>query len=57
MKKKFLDQLKDYLLLIFTEFWNLTTVKTSDRVSFEIGGFIISMGLTIFILWLFGLLN
>jgi len=57
MKKKFLDQLKDYLLLIFTEFWNLTTVKTSDRVSFEMGGFIISMGLTIFILWLFGLLN
>jgi hypothetical protein len=41
---------------IFYYFWEETTVKVGNS-AFEMGGFIISLGITIFILWSLGLLD
>jgi hypothetical protein len=41
---------------IFKFFWEETSIKIGNSV-FEMGGFIISLAITILILWLLGLFN
>lgn len=38
------------------EFWKGTTIKTSETVSFELGGFVICIWIVLGVLWLLGLI-
>lgn len=46
-----------FLKKIFMFFWKETTIKINERIVFEAGGFTTSLGITFFLLWIFGLLN
>lgn len=43
-----------FFKVLFKEFWNEFTINTSDRVSFELGGFLLCLGFTLGMLWLLG---
>jgi hypothetical protein len=49
--------MKKFFKEMFYEFWSGTTVKTSDKVSFELGGFVLCLWVTILLLWGLGIIE
>jgi len=45
-----------FFKIFFVEFWNGCTVRTSEKVSFEFGGFILCIWFVIGLFWLLGLI-